>query len=144
MIPELKKRVIAAMKSGQTLERDILRVTLGELQNHENRHGTPPTDEESHQIIKKLIKSNEESLAVGLTDEMRTKLTAENVILGSLLPKRLSVAEIAAALQPIAADLRAAKGDGPATGLAMKKLKADGLAADGKDVGEAVKTIRAG
>ena len=144
MIDALKARITEAMKARRTVERDILRVALGELQNHENRTGAPPPAEEAQRIIMKLIKSNQESIALTPSAETRAKLEEENQVLATLLPRTLGVAEIAAALAPIAAELRAAKGEGPATGQAMKFLKTLGASVEGKDVGEAVKQVRAG
>jgi hypothetical protein len=61
-----------------------------------------------------------------------------------LLPKTLDREAIRKELEAVAADLRGAKGEGQATGMAMKHLKGKGLAVLGEDVAVAVKEIRAG
>lgn len=138
---EMKKRMIEAMKGGRVVERDVLRVAMGEIQAAENR-GAQMNDEEAQKIVRKLIKSNGETLAVSDRAEIKAKLEEENRVLESLLPKRLGAGEIATALAAIAEDVKAAKSEGQATGVAMKHLKAEGASADGKDVLEAVKRIR--
>ena len=49
-----------------------------------------------------------------------------------------------ASFNAIAADLKGAKNDGQATGLAMKHLRQQGLAVLGEDVAAAVRQLRAG
>ena len=54
----------------------------------------------------------------------------------------MSVDEIAQALIPVAAQIKAAGNDGQATGIAMKQLKSTGQSVNGKDVTAAVKELR--
>lgn len=142
LIDELKARITAAMKAGNTVEKEVLRVALGEIQIADAR-GTAVTDESVASVLRKLIKSNEETLAATTGEAERSKLAQENVVLASLLPKSLGVPEIVAALEPIHAAIKAAGNDGQATGVAMKHLKAAAVNANGKDVTLAVKQIRA-
>lgn len=142
LVDEIKRRITAAMKAGNTVEKDILRLTYGEVQTTEAR-GTPVTDEGVAAIVRKLIKSNEETLTATVDAEARRILAEENVVLASLLPKSMSVADIVAALAPVRDAIKAAGNDGQATGAAMKHLKAGGAVVNGKDVTEAVKQIRA-
>lgn len=139
---DIKKRIAEAMKAKKQVDREILRLALSEIQNVENRTGTPATDEEAVQIIRKLVKSNGETLAAGPSAEARARLEEENRILDSLLPKTWDADRIAAELAPVAQEIRAAKSDGQATGVAMKHLKAAGAPVQGKDVGDAVKKLR--
>jgi uncharacterized protein YqeY len=141
LIEEMKRRLMAAMKAGNTVEKEILRVALGEIQTAEAR-GTAATDESVTAVLRKLVKSNEETLAVATDAAQRTTLTQENAVLQSLLPQSLDVGQIVAALAPVAAQIRAAANDGQATGVAMKQLKASGATVSGKDVAEAVKQLR--
>jgi uncharacterized protein len=138
----IRKRITDAMKSKRDVEKEVLRVALGEIQAAENRAGKDLPDEEAHKIIRKLIKSNSETLAVADRPEMKTKLETENQVLESLLPQRWDLAAIVAALGSIENELKAAKSDGQATGLAMKLLKTHDAPVDGKDVAEAVKQVR--
>lgn len=139
---EIKKQMLAAMKARDTVKREVLAVALGEIQTNEARANRSASDEEAARVVKKLVKSNEETLAATDDSEKKATLARENEILTSLLPKSLSVAEIVAALASVTGDIRAAKNDGQATGVAMKELKASGATVSGKDVSEAVKQIR--
>lgn len=93
--------------------------------------------------LRKVIKSNEETLLVATSEETKAKLLEENQVLNGLLPETWDVAKILAALEPVAAQIKEAKGDGPATGVAMKLLKSLGAPVEGKDVGEAVRRASA-
>lgn len=142
LVEEIKRRITAAMKAGSTIEKDILRLALGEIQTADAR-GTSVTDEGAAAIVRKIIKSNEETLAATEGEEQKRILAAENAVLSSLLPKSLGVADIIAALAPSRDAIKAAGNDGQATGIAMKHLKASGAVVNGKDVTEAVKQMRA-
>ena len=139
----INTRIRSAMKEGRTLEKEILRVALGEIQTVEHRTSKDATDAEAEAIFRKLIKSNQETLASTTDAGARTQLENEIAILDTLLPKTLSVDEIVAALAGVADAIRAANNDGQATGVAMKTLKATGAAVQGTDVSAAVKKIRA-
>src|SRR5688572_116509 len=104
---DIKKRIVDSMKAGRVVERDVLRVALGEMQAAENR-GVEINDDEAQKIIRKLIKSIEETLAVTDRADVKTKLGEENRVLEALLPKTLTVEEIVAALSAVAADVKAA------------------------------------
>ncbi len=139
---KLKKRVLQAMKDKNELEKNLLRVLLGDIELAETRNGSALSDNEEQQIVRRMVKSNQETAALTRDPADVEKLKQELAILEGLLPKTLSVAETIAALEPVADDLRAAGNDGQATGLAMKHLKPQGLQVDGKDVAAAVKQIR--
>ena len=142
LVDEIKRRITAAMKAGNTIEKDILRLAYGEVQTAEAR-GTSLTDDAVAAIVRKLIKSNEETLTATADAEQKRILAEENAVLASLLPKSLGVADIVEALAPVRDAIKAAGNDGQATGAAMKHLKASGAVVNGKDVTEAVKQIRA-
>jgi uncharacterized protein len=142
LVDEIKRRITAAMKAGNTVEKDILRLAYGEVQTAEAR-GTAVSDEGVAAIVRKLIKSNEETLAATAEGDARRLLAEENVVLASLLPKSMSIADIVEALAPVREAIKAAGNDGQATGAAMKHLKGAGAVVNGKDVTEAVKQIRA-
>ena len=142
LVDEIKRRITAAMKAKNTVEKDILRLAVGEIQTVEAR-GTAVTDEGAEAIVRKLIKSNTETLAATADAEQKRVLAEEITVLQSLIPTSLGVAEIVAALAPLRDALKAAGNDGQATGAAMKHLKASGAIVNGKDVTEAVKQIGA-
>ncbi|MBX3225948.1 MAG: GatB/YqeY domain-containing protein [Labilithrix sp.] len=141
LIDDIKAKVTVAMKTGDTVARDVLRLALGEIQTAEARKSASLTDEEAGAVVRKLIKSNEETL--GLSEgERAATLKKEIEVLAALLPKQLSVDEIVAALAPVKDAIVAAKADGQATGVAMKHLKSTGANVNGNDVGAAVKKLR--
>lgn len=140
LMDEIKKRMFAAMKAKQDVEKEILRVALGEITTEVARGKS--ADDVTEGILKKLVKSNRETLANSTDDAQKSVLEEEIRILESFLPKSLSVEEIVAALAPVAEAIKQAQADGPATGIAMKHLKQSGAIVEGRDVGEAVKQLR--
>jgi uncharacterized protein YqeY len=142
LLDEIKSRMFKAMKEGRVVEKEILRVAVGEITTSAAREGKSGSDEEAQGILRKLIKSNEESL--GLTEDLarRADLELENRTLAELLPQSLTVEEIVVQLAPHAAAIVAAGNEGQATGIAMKHLKGAGAIVSGKDVALAVKQLR--
>ena len=138
LVEEIKRRMFAAMKAKDNVEKEILRVALGEITGR----GEATDDGAVVTVLKKLVKSNEESLAAVTDAEQRQVLEREVEILKSLLPAGLSLEQVVEALGPVHAEIRAAKADGPATGIAMKHLKTQTVTVDGKDVAAAVRHIR--
>lgn len=141
LVDEIRRRLTEAMKRGDVVEKEILRVALGEIQTAEARGGSV-TDEATMAILRKLLKSNEETLAHTTEAAQRETLERENAVLASLLPQMLDVNRIVEALEGEREAIRGASNDGQATGIAMKALKAKGASVSGKDVSEAVKRIR--
>ena len=141
VIETLKARAAEAMKSKDGVATSILRLALGEIQTAEARSNKPVTEDEAVAIVRKLIKSNEETLphAAG---EQKATLERENALLSSVLPATMTPDQIVAALAPVAEAVRAAKNDGQATGVAMKHLKSSGSSVQGNDVTAAVKRMR--
>ncbi|MBL9110267.1 MAG: GatB/YqeY domain-containing protein [Myxococcales bacterium] len=139
---EISRRIKQAMRDGNTVEKEVLRVALGDIQTAEAREGAKESDDAAIAVVKKLLKSVTETAAQTANPAEKATLEAEIVVLSSLLPKALSVEELVAKLAPKADAIKAAPNDGAATGIAMKALKADGVDANGKDVTEAVKKLR--
>lgn len=142
LLDEIKSRMFKAMKEGRTVEKEVLRVAVGEITTQAARAGATGGDDEAQAIVRKLLKSNQESLALCEDASRRADLELEIQVLTDLLPKTLSVEEIVAALSGQVEAIRAAGNDGQATGVAMKALKAAGASANGKDVSAAVRQIR--
>jgi len=142
LIDQIKARMFQAIKAGAHVEKEILRVAMGEITTEAARPGRQGTDEETMAILRKLLKSNEETLASTTDADKRAVLTQEMEILATYLPKSLSVAEIVSALAPVSPQIIAAANDGQATGIAMKQLKSAGLVVNGKDVTLAIKELR--
>ena len=139
---EIKSRMMRALKARNTVEREILGVVLGEVQTQEARAGGDLSDEAAQGVVRKLIKSNRETLDVATDAAQKDTLEREIDILESLLPKTMTEAEVIEALAPARDAIRAAAGDGPATGIAMKQLKQQPLPVEGRVVSQAVKKMR--
>lgn len=139
---EIRQRMVAATKAGERIEKDILKLALGEIQTVEARTGSALDDEAAGDIVRKLIKSNRESIDATADAEARARLEAEVAILDALLPRTLTTDEIVAALAPLQDAVLDAASDGQATGVAMKHLKAEGATVTGRDVSEAVRRMR--
>jgi uncharacterized protein YqeY len=141
LIDEMRRRMAEAFKAGRVVEKNILRLAVGEAQTLEAR-GVALTDDSVGALVRKIIKSNEETIALGGSEADKALLREENAVLQTLLPKTLDVAGIVQLLEPSVAAIRAAGNDGQATGVAMKALKEAGAVVNGKDVTAAVKQMR--
>ena len=141
IVDDVRERMVAAMRAKDAPTRDILRVALGELQTAEARQAAL-TDEQAAQVIRKLVKSNQETIELTADPAAKARLARENAVLADLLPKGVGVEEIVAALAPVAAKIVSAGNDGQATGMAITHLRAAGVTAQGADVAAAVQRMR--
>ena len=144
LVDDIKKRMLQALKSGNTVEKQVLGVALGDIQTQAARSEKAMTDEEVFAVIRKLVKSNHETLAVAENEEQKRTLAQEIAVLEALLPKTLDVDAIVTALAPVLDAIKAAGNEGQATGVAMKHLKSQSAPVNGKDVALAEKKIRGG
>lgn len=142
LFDQIKARMFQAMKSGNVTEKEILKVAMGEITTEAARPGRKGDDAETQVILKKLVKSLEETHEASQDDEQKAQLKAEMAVLKDFLPQSLGVPEIVAALAPVADGIKAAGNDGQATGVAMKHLKGLGVEVNGKDVSAAVRQLR--
>jgi uncharacterized protein YqeY len=143
LIDEIKAQMTRAMRERDEVVRNILGLAVGEIQTAEARANRPLGDDEAMAIVRKLLKSNEETLALAGTDDARSpSLRREIETLSALLPRSMSVEQIVDALSSVAESIRAAKSDGQAMGVAMKHLKAAGAVVGAPDVQQAVKQVR--
>ena len=142
LLDQIKARMFAAMKSGNVTEREILKVAMGEITTDAARVGRKGDDDEAMGLLKKLVKSNQESIEASQDEAQKTQLRAEIEVLNTFLPKSLGLPEIVAALAPVADAVKAAGNDGQATGVAMKHLKSLAAEVNGKDVSAAVRQLR--
>jgi len=143
LVDEIKAQMFRAMKAGRAVEKEILRVAVGEITTDAAREGRKGDDDEARALVKKLIKSNDETLAANPDAPNKSVLEEENRILSAFLPQALDVDAVVAALGAVKDAVRAAGNEGQATGVAMKHLKSLGASVNGKDVAEAVKRVRA-
>lgn len=144
LVETIRARSMEAMKARREVEKTILRLALGEVQTEEARSGETLDDDAVEKILRKLVKSNRETIEATTDAERVAELTEEVTVLESLLPKQLGEVEVIALLEPVADAIRGAGGDGQATGVAMKHLKSSGAAVNGKVVSAAVRKMRAG
>lgn len=143
LLDDIKARMFQAIKAGDTTAKEILRVAVGEITTEAARDGRKGDDDEARAILRKLLKSNEETLGRAVDDAQRATLRREIEVLTELLPRSMSEDDVVGLLEPVKDALRAAGNDGQATGIAMKHLKPTGAVLDGKTVSSAVKRIRA-
>jgi len=94
----LQAETIAAMRSGDSLRRDTLRMVHNAAYNLEKKSGKPLTDEELLSVVSREVKTRRESVEAfraGGREDLATKEEAEIAILGDFLPEQLSSAELA-------------------------------------------------
>jgi uncharacterized protein YqeY len=140
-VDTIRAASFTAAKEKDSVAKDVLRLALGEIQTAESR-GATVDDAAAMVIVRKLVKSNLETLAATTDEESKAKLTRENQVLLALLPSSMDADAIAKALEPVAEAIKAAKSDGQAMGVAMKAIKAGGANAETADVTAAIKKIR--
>ncbi len=142
IVDDLKTRMNESMRREDEVAKNIYRLAYSEMQLASARSGKDVGDDEAIAILKKLVKANEDTLAVATDPQQREALAREIALLAAMLPKTLGIAELVAALAPVADAIKAAGNDGQATGVAMKHLKSTGASVDGKTAAAAVKQIR--
>ena len=140
---ELKTRMRAAMQARDEVAKNVLGVALGDIQTAEARANRALADEEALAVLRKIVKSNEETLGHAKDDPARAAdLRREIEVLSELLPRALSADAVAEALSPVVDAIRAAKSDGQAMGVAMKHLKASGAVVEAPAVQAAIRKVR--
>ncbi|HEY8041026.1 MAG TPA: GatB/YqeY domain-containing protein [Polyangiaceae bacterium] len=139
---EIKARMTQAMRDRDAVAKDVLGLALGEIQTAEARANRALGDDEAMAVVRKLVKSNEETLSLASGDPNAANLRREIEVLSALLPRAMGVDAIAAALVPVTEQLRGAKSDGQAMGVAMKHLKASGAVVEASAVQEAIRRVR--
>ena len=143
----VREKFEQAKRAGNREEKNLLSVILGDMSTAEARSGKELPEAEVEKLLRKLVESNTETLAQLRShdrsdDPQVAVLEKEIAFLKTMLPETLDPAAIAKALEPVRAEIIAAKSVGQATGVAMKHLKAQGLKVAGQDVAIAVQTIR--
>lgn len=135
----IRKQILEAAKARMDDQKNVLKVILGEIDTQESRTGKPLTDDECCRVIRKTLQGIDEMLGYKPND---AKLETEKVCLSALLPKQLDEAAILASLSAKIEEIKTAKSEGQATGIAMKSCKEQGLAVDGNLVKKVVLEIR--
>jgi uncharacterized protein len=95
----LQDDITAAMRGGDALRRDVLRMATNAAYNLEKKNQQPLTDDELVGVLAREVKTRRESVeafrAAGRED-LATKEEAEIAILSEYLPQALSEAEVSA------------------------------------------------
>ena len=89
----------AAMRSGDTLRRDVLRMVANSAYTIEKRQGRPLTDDELLSVLTREVKTRRESIEAfrgGGREDLALKEEAEVGILRDYLPQALSEDELKA------------------------------------------------
>jgi uncharacterized protein YqeY len=139
LFDEIKKRMMAAMKAGNVVEKEILRTAIGEL----TKSGKDVDDAAVVAVLKKLVSSNRETIGLATDAAQKATLEQEISIIQGFLPASLDLAAVVSALEPVADAIRAAKNEGQAFGVASKHLKAAGASVENDDVKQAIAQLRA-
>lgn len=95
----LQAETTAAMRSGDALRRDVLRMASNALYTVEKRQGKPLSADEELQILSREVKTRRESIEAfrrGGRDDLAAKEEAEIAILSGFLPQALSEDEVVA------------------------------------------------
>ena len=95
----IQSDITAAMRSGDALRRDTLRMAESSIYNAEKRDRRTYTDDEVAGLIAREVKTRRESVEAfrkGGRDDLASKEEAEIGILAAFLPEQLGEAEIAA------------------------------------------------
>jgi len=95
----LQDDITAAMRGGDALRRDVLRMATNSAYNVEKKNQKPLTDDELLGVLAREVKTRRESVeafrAAGRED-LATKEEAEIAILSEYLPQALTEAEVSA------------------------------------------------
>ncbi len=91
--------IAVAMRGGDALRRDVLRMVASAAYNVEKREGRPLTDDEFLAVLSREVKTRRESVEAfrsGGREDLVAKEEAEIAIIGEYLPAALTEDEIAA------------------------------------------------
>jgi uncharacterized protein len=142
---QLQADLIVAMKSGDTIKKDMLRMLISGIRNgaiasYGADWETKITDEDCLNTCKKEAKKHQESIDVfekNNRKDLADKEKGELVVIQSYLPKELSDEELKKLLEPVIA-----KGDKSNFGLLMKDaMNAVGGKAGGGRVSQMLKSM---
>ena len=95
----IRADIAAAMRGGDTLRRDVLRLASSAAYNVEKQQGHPLTDDEYLAVLTREVKTRRESVEAfqaGGRDDLVAKESAEIAILSEYLPAPLTETELQA------------------------------------------------
>jgi len=138
MKDKIRNLMVAAMKSKSEIAKNIYKVVLGEIGTQETRTGKSLSDEQIYSVVRKTLEGVKESLKY----RENPVLIEEKQVLEGLLPQYLTYTEILTHLNQKSEEIKAAKNDGQATGIAVKYLKDKQFLFLGETAKEVIKEIR--
>lgn len=135
-----------AMKSGDTVKRDTLRLFQSAVKNVAIEKRKAPaefSDEEVEDVIRRLVKQHKDSIEqyrVGKRDDLVSKEEAELNVLSAYLPQAMAEEELRALVEMALKEssITAKSQMGQAMGIVMKKVSGR---ADGNDVRRIVESL---
>jgi hypothetical protein len=132
--------IAVAMRGGDGLRRDVLRMVTSAAYNVEKKQGKPLTDDEYLAVLSREVKTRRESVEAfraGGREDLASKEEAEIAILGEYLPQALSEDEVAALVREgiAATGASSARDMGKVMGWLSPRTRGR---ADGKHVSELV------
>jgi uncharacterized protein YqeY len=142
LFDEIKARIARARREKDDVARNVLGLVLGEIQTAEARANRQLSDEEAAGVVRKLLKSNEETLSLATESSTAAALRHEIEVLSRLLPAAPPPEAIESQMAQVADAVRSAKSEGQAMGIAMKHFKTIGLPVEAAAVLQAVKKLR--
>jgi hypothetical protein len=132
--------IAAAMRGGDALRRDVLRMASSAAYNVEKRNGHPLTEDEFLAVLSREVKTRRESVEAfrgAGREDLATKEESEIAILSEYLPQALSGAEIAELIREAIAATGAASARDMGKVMGWLAPRTRGRA-DGKHVSELV------
>lgn len=137
IVDDLKSKAQASLKAGRKDEAALYRLVIGQSQQLDKC-----TDDNVNSIIRKLIKSNTETIEsikeFPERDGQRQILFNENLLLSALLPPSISTDDIVNFIKENNLDVKSCKNDGQAVGMVMKEFKTKNITVDGGIVKEVI------
>jgi uncharacterized protein YqeY len=136
----LQSDIAVAMRGGDTLRRDTLRMAASAAYNVEKRNGHPLTEDEFLAVLSREVKTRRESVEAfrsGGREDLATKEETEIAILSEYLPQALTDDEIAALIREALATTGAASARDMGKVMGWLAPRTRGRA-DGKHVSELV------
>ena len=132
--------IAVAMRGGDGLRRDVLRMVTSAAYNVEKKQGKPLTDDEYLAVLSREVKTRRESVEAfraGGREDLAAKEEAEIAILGEYLPQALTEDEITALVREgiAATGASSARDMGKVMGWLSPRTRGR---ADGKHVSELV------
>lgn len=126
IIEKITRDRIAAMKAKDIEKSSLLAIIISEIKNVGKNDGNrETTDEEAIKVIKKFVKSANETVEIGLKNNRDiSKSMAELEVLNSYLPKQMTKEELTKVISSIIEN-SSEQPSKKMVGVIMKKLKTD-------------------